>query len=91
MPDMSKNDVSISFEKRKRLSSDSADVLCTDIHELSPLLETDTPASEKSTATTMTTLLQTPSEPLHCKPDVNIEMEKDRQLAPKQGELPGVS
>lgn len=88
MPELSKNDMSLSFEKKKRLSSDSADVICSGLnHELSPLLETDTPASEKSSATTMTTLLQTPSDQCHYKPDVNIEMDKDRQLAPKQGNM----
>lgn len=83
-PELSKNDCTPSiYEKRKRLSSDSTDVKCGS--ELSPLLETETPCSEMSNATTMTNLLQTPLEPTHSKPDVNVEMDKERQMPPKCG------
>ncbi|XP_067937083.1 activin receptor type-2A-like [Watersipora subatra] len=75
VPMLSKNETN--YDKKR---GSCVDTVNRDRDELSPLIETDTPASE-STCTTLTNL----DTPEQNKPDVNIEMERERLLGPTCG------
>ncbi|KAF6032518.1 wit [Bugula neritina] len=78
-PEMSKNDTT-DCEKRNRLSSSSTELNVSEYPELSPLMEGDTSSSETRDAAT--TNLDTAD---HNKPDVNIDMDRERLLSPARG------